>query len=357
MNHSGYHIALFTSLARDLRYAAVLIRSITAHFSTPEQLVFHFLFYDLEPEDLSKLAQSVEDLPCRLRLCPLEDLVGARRSQPGFGYWAWMWVGRVLNPELDRVLYVDCDMLAYRDIRPLWSTDVHDFVAAAVADPGTRLHNCLDSLRQTVERLGLSYSVPSCYVNAGLLFLNLTRWRDERVLERIEKSFQNYQALRFHDQDAINLVLRDRVKLLSPEWNLLESVVLYENWDFELYREFDPPQEYFEPRLRHFSGNMKPDGRNARASERELFYSYLDQTLWRGWRSPESESLVIQLYGRLLDFHYVVVRGFRQKALKRPFEKLLHYAWPAPYAPVVYPLLPLYRLIRAWRVSRHKVTT
>ena len=95
MENERYHIALFTSLAKDLRYAAVLIRSIAEHFRSPEQLVFHFLFYDLEPQDLSRLIDSLGDLPVELEFYPLDSQVGDRRFSPGFGYWAWMWAGRV----------------------------------------------------------------------------------------------------------------------------------------------------------------------------------------------------------------------------------------------------------------------
>ena len=354
MQHDRYHIALFTSLAKDLRYAAVLIRSIALHFRSPEQLVFHFLFYDLEPHDLANLTKSVEDLPIQIELHPLDDRVQDRKSSPGFGYWAWMWASRVLSPEVDRVLYVDCDMIAYRDIEPLWNTDMDEHVIAAAIDPGSRLHGCIESLKETTSQLKLDYSAPAHYINAGLLFINLKLWREERVLERVVETFQDYQALRFHDQDAINLLLGDRVRLLSPEWNLLESIVLYEHWDFELYQDFGPPQDYFEPRIRHFSGNMKPDGPNARASERELFYSLLDQTVWRGWRSPVSKSPVSYLWGHLLDFHYVVVRGFKQRAIRQPLRRLLRYAFRAPYAPIVYLLLPLYRQIQSRRSKNSK---
>jgi hypothetical protein len=207
----------------------------------------------------------------------------------------------------------------------------------------------LDSLREAACELNLDFALPPRYVNAGLLFINLTRWKDDRVLEKIEETFHDYQALRFHDQDAINLLLGDRVKLISPEWNLLESVVLYEKWDYDLYRDFGPPQDYFEPRLRHFSGNMKPDGPNARASERERFYSLLDQTVWRGWRSPASKSLVSYFWGHLLDFHYIVIRGLKQGTIRKPWRKLAKVTLKAPYAPLVYPLLPLYRRYQSWR--------
>lgn len=350
MQSDRYHIALFTSLAKDLRYAAVLIRSIAATFREPEKLVFHFLYFNLKTTQLADLTESVGDLPIELNLRPIDNHVGDRVSRPDFGYWARLWLGRVIPPEAERVLYLDCDMMAYRDIQPIWDTDIKGYVLAAVVDPGSRLHGCRQSLEEAVQRLNLEVPGPfRDYLNSGFLFINLKLWREERVLERVEETFHDYQALRFHDQDAINLLLGDRVKLLSPEWNLLESVVLYENWDFELYRDFGPPQDYFEPRLRHFSGNMKPDGPNARASERELFYSLLDQTVWRGWRSPVSKSLVSYLWGHLLDFHYVVVRGLKQKAIRQPFRRLLHYALRAPYAPIVYPLIRLYRLMRNWR--------
>ena len=349
MQNDSYHIALFTSLARDLRYAAVLIRSIASHFRSPEQLVFHFLFYDLEPQDLAELTTSVKDLPIQVELHPLDDQVGDKKSSRGFGYWAWMWVGRVLSLEVDRVLYIDCDMVAYRDIQPIWTTYMDEHVIAAVVDPGSRLHHCIRSLKEATRLLGLDYTMPPHYINAGLLFINLDLWREERVLERVEETFHDYQALRFHDQDAINLLLGDRVKLLSPEWNLLESIMLYEKWDFDLYQDFGPPQDYFQQRLRHFSGNMKPDGPNARASERERFYSLLDQTVWRGWRSPASKSPVSYLWGHMLDFHYLVVRGLKQRAIRRPWRRLVEVTLRAPYAPLVYPLLPLYRRFQSWQ--------
>jgi lipopolysaccharide biosynthesis glycosyltransferase len=341
-----FQIALCTGLNRDLRYLAVLVRSIYEQFSEPEKLRFHLLHFQLTEDQLLPFHLSLEDIPCPVEFHRIDERVGRRVDEPGFGYWGRLWLMDVLPASIDRVLYLDSDMLCCADLRPLWETDIDECFAAVVQDPGTRVHGCEQSLAKSAAEFGFEPPAERSYFNSGMLFLNLPRCREIGLLKIVEETFRgHYNDLRFWDQDALNLIFREQVVYLSPEWNLVESIHLFEHWDFELYQEFPEPRQYFFPRLRHFSGKMKPDGPYARASEAELFYRYLDQTAWKGWRSKESSKWYRAIVGHLLDFHYVVVRGLKQRALPSPWSELFKVVQRAPYVLILYPLIPLYRLI------------
>ena len=63
--------------------------------------------------------------------------------------------------DVNKVLYLDCDMIALGDIKDLWSQDVSAYIAALVKDAeGTNL-NHLGKLR------------PKTYFNSGMMLINL----------------------------------------------------------------------------------------------------------------------------------------------------------------------------------------
>ena len=81
---------------------------------------------------------------------------------------------RLFLPELlldiERVLYLDCDMVVNVDISELYDIDMEDYPLAAVAE-GT-----VDSTWMSYYKLvGI---IPEIYFNSGLLLLNLHKIRD-----------------------------------------------------------------------------------------------------------------------------------------------------------------------------------
>ncbi|MFA7484075.1 MAG: glycosyltransferase family 8 protein [Vulcanimicrobiota bacterium] len=344
MKQAEFQIVFATNLSRDLAYLAALTNSIVEHFSEPEKLSFHLLYYDLSDDELEPLKQSVLRLPAPMEIHEVSELVGKRKEEPGFGYWTWLWMQVVLPESLPRALYLDCDMLCYRDLRPLWDIDLTNSLAAAVADPVSRIGGYSQQLSCEAAELGFKFPPNSPYFNAGFLFANLEKWRERGLLEELDRYFQGrFEQLPFPDQDALNLVLSDQVIFLSPEWNLIEPIAVYENWDFELFSEFGSLQEYFEPRLQHFAGSLKPDRPFVRASHTASFLQHLEQAAWTGPRVTHKWYQAV--IGNLLDFHYYWIRGIKQKAISNPYRRLLETVKRAPYTLVLYPFLPVYRLL------------
>ena len=124
-----------------------------------------------------------------------------------------------LLPALDRVLYLDADTLVLGSLDALWRTDLGGHPLAAVRnviDPEDRHH---------LAELGLPDDAP--YFNSGVLLINLEAWRrDDCTTRLLEVARQQGAAFLWADQDALNLVFRDRCLLLHPRWNCQNSLCI-----------------------------------------------------------------------------------------------------------------------------------
>lgn len=244
--------------------AAVTIASVLAHLSPGPPLTFH-VFYGEPPSRRSRRMETMRAAPHRLFVHYVENRF---RDIALFDHVTPAALLRLdlgeLLPDLDRVLYLDADILAVADIRPLLATDLGGAVAGAVQDFG--LHAALaeeaitgqpDFILHVRDALGWDTG-NFTYVNSGVLLLDLAALRRERFGERAGRLvMENPHRFRWRDQDALNLLLRGRIALLDPRWN---SMVWF------LERE---PRRHFadrtatalqrgDPWLLHFSGPSKP---------------------------------------------------------------------------------------------------
>ncbi len=90
-----------------------------------------------------------------------------------------------LIPEIpDKLLYLDIDMLAQKDISELYNIDISNYEYAAVK-----------------EKYG-SKIIKHDYINAGMLLLNMKKIRETRLLQKARDMLRERKLL-FADQDAI----------------------------------------------------------------------------------------------------------------------------------------------------------
>jgi lipopolysaccharide biosynthesis glycosyltransferase len=120
-----------------------------------------------------------------------------------------------LLPDLDTVLYLDCDVIVLDSLENLLSINVDNYGIAAVQDHFWR--SCpMDG-------------TPG-YFNSGVLLVNLGYWRTHLVAERSRNFVREYPC-RFWDQDALNFVLRDSWLELDARWNVFHfDEVGTESW-------------------------------------------------------------------------------------------------------------------------------
>lgn len=151
-----------------------------------------------------------------------------------------------LPADLGRVIFLDTDMMVVGDISDLWAIPLGDAVIAAVPDPGYQ-HDGV---------LGLLEYEP--YFNAGVLLIDLVRWRREQVGRRAFAFAEAHADRLVHmDQCALNWVLRDRWRALSPTWNVqTHALGEYVNKAFVYFKPV--PRLLARARIIHFNTPGRP---------------------------------------------------------------------------------------------------
>lgn len=184
---------------------------------------------------------------------------------------------RLLMPSLladiDKVIYLDCDVVVNGSLAELWNTDVDNYALAAVRD---RINDYV----RVYNRLG--YNMHDGYVNAGVLLINLKRWREDNVFDKAKKIAARMPlALKNHDQDIINLLYHGQILMLPFRYNLLEYYLYTEDW---LYLDHKYYPEIIEacknPVIVHFCMPQKPWHVECINPYRELYYKYRKMTPW-----------------------------------------------------------------------------
>lgn len=136
-----------------------------------------------------------------------------------------------LLPELDRILYLDCDIVVRQDLAQLWEkTDLADNYLAAIYEAA------IEGQAERFRALGCD---PAKYFNSGFLLMNLAQMREEKVSEKLLEACR-VPYLEFPDQDALNQVCQGRVLPLSPLYNSIRTFFI-PKYKADFVRQYSEP--------------------------------------------------------------------------------------------------------------------
>lgn len=174
--------------------------------------------------------------------------------------------GEILEDEIRQLLYIDCDTIIRGSITQLLNLDINNMVLAASPEYGNFAAN---------QRLGMP--ADAAYFNAGVLLINLERWRAEDVGRRcLEFIAEQGESLLFDDQDALNALLVGRWMSCGPTFNYM--VKKRESLDFNVVSEPDGIVAPGSPAIVHFNGPFKPwNGGSLHRYDRD-YWTYRMQT-------------------------------------------------------------------------------
>ncbi|NLC17821.1 MAG: glycosyltransferase family 8 protein [Clostridiales bacterium] len=187
---------------------------------------------------INKLAESyrrsIEFIPLP---DPVEFFCDERFTPKALGHsFARLIYGKVLPGHINRLLSLDCDTMVLGDLNELWQQDITGYAAAGVDDCMGKV-----ALQKTQH---LPPDAPHC--NAGMLLFDLALWRKEdwtsKFYSYIRQLFDQGCSLGGYEEEVINRVLLNRIKILHPRFNLmtLEQVLSY-----DMLLKFRQPQKYY----------------------------------------------------------------------------------------------------------------
>ena len=158
-----------------------------------------------------------------------------------------------LLPNVDKIIYFDCDVIINSSLKELYKTDVEDYPIAGIID-----------IKKKIVKINPTY------VNAGILIMNLEYMRKFGFEEKFyQYTKDNFENIKCGDQEIINEVCKGNIKIVPNKWNVQIS-------------NFTNRSDYMKnPNIIHYVSKNKPWQFGSFSYRKELFYKYLQLTPWK----------------------------------------------------------------------------
>lgn len=210
------------------------------------------------------------------RVADFPQYVGSHISQAA-NYRLFM--AELLPERVQRVVYLDCDLVVESSLRPLLQLDLAGNAVAAAEDMWS-------GKAEVYDRLG--YGMADGYFNSGVLVADLDVWRRDNLSARFIDYVHTHHNLKFFDQDILNGVLHGCWLALDPRWNVQDGYLRRHcRVRPEMLSVVRSQAE--QPAIVHYTGHRKPWNYDSINPYTNRYFHYLDLTAWRGWR-PEVPS-------------------------------------------------------------------
>ena len=228
---------------------------------------------------------------------------------------------RLLPDSIDKVIYLDSDVLVKDDLTELWNLDVGDnycLAAVDIACPFVDAYAAETKFKQfkkAIPHLAAISPIPNWrelkldgtapYFNSGVMVLNLARWRAESIDKKLLACLRdNSKYVWCWDQYALNVVFAGQWKKLPARWNQGAHVFEYPDQSHSPIDESEFVAMRDDPALIHFTTEFKPWMFQPFHPLRERFFQQLDQTAWAKWR-PEKPAFSLKRWWDLTAVYWI----------------------------------------------------
>jgi len=305
--------------AADESYAmplAVTLHSAASNLSVGEHLHVVLLDGGISEASWMGIRETLAELPITIDVIrPDLNLVQDLSISHHISHSAYLrlMADQLLPSWIDKVIYLDSDLLVLDDLCKLWQMDVSDHYCLAAVDISCPFVDASTFVKSygnqedtsTTSEASLA-SVPYVnaltpipnwrelgidgaghYFNSGVMVLNLKRWRAENISARLLECLRTNRAhVWCWDQYALNVVFAGQWGKLPARWNQGTHVYEYPDENQAPIGAAPFVEMRDNPAILHYTTEYKPWNFRPFHPDRELFYQHLDQTAFSQWR-PE----------------------------------------------------------------------
>lgn len=147
--------------------------------------------------------------------------------------------------DIDKILYLDSDIVILKDLKDLYEQNIENEYAAVVPELDIGEFDYM-------KRLGVGHRH---YFNSGVMLLNLKKMREDHISEQLV-DYRINGVNYYMDQDAFNVVFRDKVIYLGYEYNCLNKH--YEQLLYGKENALNRGKRYEGVYILHFAFKFKP---------------------------------------------------------------------------------------------------
>lgn len=277
---------VFASDNNYAQHTAVAMASVLVNTKVPQKIQFYLIDDEIQPENKEKITKTVQNLGgniefIKIKNSRLEDCyVSGELSRASYFR---LDIANILDESIEKIIYLDCDLLVYDDIEKMWQLDMGGKPVAATCDLGIMASARVR--KQKNKFIGLPFDAP--YFNAGVLIMDLKKWRDGNYAEAIialatQNKYPN------HDQDALNKFFMNNWQEIPLRWDVIPPVF---NLFLKILNKPDLRKKAIEAKLNpaifHYAGGYKPWEYEIHDGFNDKYYKYLKLTEYKDAKMPQ----------------------------------------------------------------------
>lgn len=333
MNSSIAHI-VYSSDAKFAEILGVSLVSLYENSKDMEDIVLYILDGGISENDKERIERVSADygrsLPKWIDAKNICQELGMRVKVDRGSHmqYARIFLSRHLDDTLDRILYLDCDLIVRKSIRELWNMDLYGKTVAALKDPFSRYYRGNIGLKPT-----------DIIFNSGVMLIDLKKWRENNIESRALDFISRHNGeVEKGDQGALNAVLSKDTCCFHPKYN---AVTVFFDFTYEEMLRYRQPPDYYsknevlsavdDPVIIHYTRSFlskRPWMQGCEHRYKEEWLKYKTLSPWKGfplwnerrsWRVRAIRKLpkglmlcvagILQVYGRPLKNRLKSVKG------------------------------------------------
>lgn len=232
---------LYIVYASDDRFAEILGVSLVSLYENNklvENIIIYILDSGISEENKNRIEEVskyyMRDVPCWIKAKDIskELQIDVSIDRGSLSQYARLFVSSVLPENLERVLYLDCDIIINQPIEELWNLDMEGKTIAALMDAFSKWY-----------RKNIELQPNDIMFNSGVMLIDLKRWREQKIEEELLKFIlKKNGCIQQGDQGVLNAILSHNIKCFDPKFN---AVTIFYDFSYDemlIYRK--PPKFY-----------------------------------------------------------------------------------------------------------------
>ena len=239
------------------QYAGVVIASTLKSSAENDNLHFYILDGGVTEENRKKIEDLKSIKQCEINFVKIDNqMFSDYLSVKTHTYISIPAYYRLkmasLLPSLSRIIYFDCDVVVNSSLEDLFNVEINELPFAGVRDINKRV------LKKNPN-----------YVNSGVLVMDLENIRKLDLENKIYNwTKENFDKIKMGDQEIINEVCKNQIKIVDDEWNVQSS-------------NFTNRSSYTKnPKVIHYVARKKPWHWASFSYHRDLYFRNLQLTPW-----------------------------------------------------------------------------
>lgn len=289
-----------------------------------DNINIYILDDDISDKNKSKIKNLIKEFNCEITFIKTKKLdeldinimtLERNLNISSLTTYSRLFISNLLPKDIKKILYLDCDSLIVGSLKGFWDENIDDYYCAGILD-------CIN----TAIKEEFGFSKEDSYINAGVLLINLKKWREDNVeVKFLDFMAQNQHRFYQHDQGVINNVFKDKIKIVHPKYNLQ---IHFQSFDYDLSRKFNCME------TEYYSREIVED-----AQKNPVFLHFCGSEYFRPWYNPEHPyAELFREYTKLVNCEDVIDYSVQlpqkhvmfYRVMSNPFGKTILKLVPAP---------------------------